>query len=99
MSALYYWYSFHLTKPLSFTELHLLKYKQQSLEYLTNFKAGRHSMFDKKPLAKFSPPTDENNYGDIYITNNLITDLYLNFVAKTRKKETINYCKTQTAIL
>jgi hypothetical protein len=38
---------------------------------------------------------DEDGYGDSPITNDLITDIYLEFIMKTRQEESVEYCKTR----
>jgi hypothetical protein len=65
------------------------------LEYLSYFKSARQNPFRRNDLQEFSSPTDENGYNDAFITHDLITDLYLEFVAKVRKSESIEYCKTR----
>ena len=80
-------------------ELHLLEYHQRMLEYLDYFKSQRRNpMLPKNHIRPFSSPTDEDGYADSSITNDLITDLYLDFVAKGRKSESIEYCQTRTGI-
>lgn len=78
------------------TELHLLEYKQRMLEYLSYFQSARQNPLARHDLQMFSSPTDEEGYGDSFITHDLITDLYLDFVARVRESESIEYCKTRT---
>lgn len=69
------------------------------LEYLDYFKSQRqNSMRPKNHIRPFSSPMDEDGYGDSLITNDLITDLYIDFVSKGRKSESIEYCQTRTGI-
>ena len=42
---------------------------------------------------------DEDGYGDSPITNDLITDIYLEFIMKTRQEESVEYCKTREGLL
>ena len=70
------------------------------LEYLLYFKSGRQNpMIKRNSVRPFSSPLDEGGYGDSYITNDLITDLYLDFIAKGRKSESIEYAQTRTGTL
>lgn len=86
-----------LTTATVSTELHLLEYRQRMLEYLLYFKSGQQNrMTERNSVRPFSSPTDENGYGDSFITNDLITDLYLDFIAKGRKSESIEYAQTRT---
>lgn len=67
------------------------------LEYLLYYKSRRTSPFSARScIQPFSSPTDEEGYGDSFITNDLITDLYLDFIAKGRKSESIEYTQTRT---
>lgn len=70
------------------------------LEYLEYFSAVKQNpLLPRNYVRPFSLPTDENGYADSFITNDLITDLYLDFVAKGRKVESIEYCQTRTGKL
>jgi hypothetical protein len=44
----------------------------------------------------FSSPTDEKGYHDAFVTNDIITALYRDFIANGRQSESIEYCKTRT---
>lgn len=65
------------------------------LEYLSYFNLARPNPFNQTYLQKFSAPMDEDGYGDSPITNDLITDIYLEFIMKTRQEESVEYCKTR----
>ncbi|KAF8973795.1 hypothetical protein BDZ97DRAFT_1912253 [Flammula alnicola] len=78
-------------------QLHLLEYRQRMLEYLSYFKSARPSLFKRNNLQKFSSPTDEKGYNDCFLTNDLVTDLYLDFIARVRQSESVEYSKTRTA--
>ena len=69
------------------------------LEYLSYFNLARPNLFSRTYLQKFSAPTDEDGYGDSPITNNLITDVYLEFITKTRQDKSVEYCKTREGLL
>ena len=68
-------------------ELHLLEYKQKMLEYLRCLETRHVSDFRPNPLQPFSTPFDTKGYDDHCITDDLITDLFLEFSERTRKKE------------
>jgi hypothetical protein len=77
-------------------ELHLLEYHQRMLEYLTAFEARKVNVFQPVSLQEFSTHDDPNGYDDNCITNDMITDVYVEFVNKTRQQESTSYCKTRT---
>lgn len=67
------------------------------MEYLTYFQTARRNPFQKRsPLIEFSSPLDEKGYCDTFITDDLITDLYLVFSTKSRQQESAEYCATRT---
>ena len=80
-------------------ELHLLSYKKQILEYLTFFRSRKPNLFGQETqLAMFSKHDLEAGYNDTPITSDMVTDVYLDFVEKTRQKESADYCKTLTGM-
>ena len=88
----------NLHADLIISELHLLEYKQSMLEYLSYFNSARPNPFNQTYLQEFSAPMDEDGYGDSPITNDLITDIYLDFITKTRQEESVEHCKTREGI-
>ena len=78
------------------SELHLLEYKQRMLEYLNHFRTRRVNLFRANidRLLGFSSPSDVDGYGDKCISNDLITDLLLEFSERTRKIESTEYLQT-----
>ncbi|KAF9523225.1 hypothetical protein CPB83DRAFT_775787, partial [Crepidotus variabilis] len=48
-------------------------------------------------LHEFSAPDDPSCYNDAPITNDIITDIYLDFTKRFREPESVAYCKTRTA--
>jgi hypothetical protein len=54
------------------------------------------NVFQPVSLQKFSSHDDPNGYDDKWITNDMITDVYVEFVNKTRQRESTSYCKTRT---
>ncbi|CAA7261854.1 unnamed protein product [Cyclocybe aegerita] len=79
-------------------KLHLLEYYERKLEYLSCFEAAHLHPFpgQRTNLEMFSEPGQESGYSDAFITNDLITDIYLDFIKKTREGESHNYCQTRT---
>ncbi|KAF8969039.1 hypothetical protein BDZ97DRAFT_1754967 [Flammula alnicola] len=67
------------------------------LEYLSYFKSARQNPFKRNNLLNFSSPTDENGYNDFFLMNDLITNIYLDFIARVRQSELVEYCKIRTA--
>jgi hypothetical protein len=81
------------------SELHLLQYQQKALEYLQHFSRRRVTPFRSDPLKKFSSPYHMDGYADNYISDDLITDLYLEFSERTRRDESEKYLRTLTGKL
>jgi hypothetical protein len=77
-------------------ELHLLEYKEKHLDYLRNFQNRRISPLRPDSLNEFSGPWDMTGYADNSITDDLITDLYLEFSEQTRRVESDKYLRTLT---
>lgn len=75
--------------------MHLLEYKTRMYEYLRYFKKAKQNPFKRNDLLNFSSITDKEGYNDSFLTNDLITTLYIDFVARGRKTESIEYCKTR----
>ena len=82
--------------PRDPTELHLLEYKQGFLEYLQSFQQCHISPFETMPLLEFSSPYDTEGYAYDSITDDLITDLFLEFSEWTQKDESNEYMQTFT---
>ncbi|KAK6971771.1 hypothetical protein R3P38DRAFT_3297859 [Favolaschia claudopus] len=79
-------------------QLHLLEYHEHSLEYLqayqeSNFKPGTIAF--PRPFIPFSAPTEEG-YDDTPITDDLIRDVYMGFVERTRRGESSEYLRNLT---
>jgi len=69
------------------------------LEFVTVFKGRRTNPFQPLELQEFSGWKDPNGYNDGSITNDMVTDIYLEFIKKTRRVESSDYCKTRTGQL
>jgi hypothetical protein len=76
------------------TELHLLEYKQAALEYLQEFQKKKSAIFQEVELTEFSGPHDPLGYNDKSISDDLITDILLEFTKRTRKLESAEYLQT-----
>jgi len=68
------------------------------LEYVTAFGRRKPSPFQPLALQKFSQWNDPEGYrdNDGCITDDMVTDIYLEFVKKTCKSESSSYLKTRT---
>ena len=53
-------------------------------------------MFQPVALQKFSARDNADGYNDNSMTHEMVTDIYLEFVNKTRERESSSYCKTRT---
>jgi len=78
------------------TELHVLEYHRVVLEYLQEFEADKPTVFRKRRLIPFSEPRDPTGYGDGSITDDLITEVLLEFSERTRKQESSDYLQGLT---
>jgi len=65
------------------TELHLLGYHKQALEYLNYFKSIPDGRFVPPQLRSFSEPTDKLSYNDNPICDDLVTEIFLEFSNRT----------------
>jgi len=57
------------------------------LEYLTAFRGRQPNMFQPLALQKFSGWDNPDGYDDNSMTHEMVTDIYLEFVNKTRERE------------
>jgi hypothetical protein len=85
-------------KLITKLELHLLEYKQRELEYLQFFGHRRVSPFQTVSLKAFSSPFDVEGYADDSITDDLVTDLFLEFSERSRQIESEKYVRTLTGV-
>lgn len=51
---------------------------------------------DRPNFQQFSTPENKQGYNDSPITHDLITDVYLEFIQRTRQEESSEYCRTRT---
>ncbi|KAJ7150806.1 hypothetical protein C8R46DRAFT_1229740 [Mycena filopes] len=76
-------------------QLHLLEYHEHYLEYLqayTKVYGGAGSPFLQSKVTPFSPP-GEAGYNDVSITDDLIREVYMAFVERTRSGESDEYLR------
>jgi hypothetical protein len=78
------------------SELHLLKYHKRVLEYLQYFKSIPDGRFVPPQLKSFSDPTDKHGYNDDPISDDVITEVFLEFSNRTRNEESDEYLRTLT---
>jgi hypothetical protein len=66
------------------------------LEYLRSFEGARQNPFKPLVLQQFSAPDSTTGYNNKSISDDTITDVYLEFCERTRKGESSEYLKTIT---
>jgi hypothetical protein len=79
-------------------ELHLLEHRKKMLEYLQIVKPRRISPFETVPVEPFSAPYDAEGYADTSISDDMVTDVFLEFSSRTRKKESEKYLRSITGM-
>ncbi|KAK7027758.1 hypothetical protein R3P38DRAFT_3190841 [Favolaschia claudopus] len=89
-------------RPSTTSELHLLEYKQRELEYLEAYRTRFIPTFNfgsaTDPIQEFSAPYSIDGYNDESITDDLITDTFIEFTDRTRAVECSKYLRTLKAI-
>jgi hypothetical protein len=66
------------------------------LEYLQSFEGAQQNIFKPTLLQQFSAPNSTTGYNDKTISDDIITELYLNFGQRTRQEESSEYLRTLT---
>lgn len=75
--------------------MHLLEYRLRMFDYLRAFESQAVAMPLFRPqLHAYSLPTDPEGYADASITDDLISDVYLEFNQRTRERESMDYIRT-----
>jgi hypothetical protein len=69
------------------------------LEYLRSFDGARQNIFRPVLLQQFSAPNSTTGYNDKFISDDIITELYLEFGQRTRQEESSEYLRTLTGEL
>src|SRR6266576_1253348 len=80
------------------SELHLLDYHKKVLEYLNVFKSLPDTRLVPFPLKSFSEPHDKEGFNSHSISDETITEVFLEFGEKTRNKESDEYTHTLTGM-
>src|SRR6266536_4905682 len=78
------------------SELHIQEYFRQKQAYLQAFERQQPSLFCPLELKAYSDLCDVNGYCDKSVTDEMITEIYLEFGDKTRKAESDSYLRTRT---
>jgi hypothetical protein len=78
------------------SELHILEYFKQKYAYLEAFERRGPTVFNQFELQTFSKPNEEQGYDNKSITDDIITEIYLEFSNKTRRAESDSYLRTRT---
>ncbi|CAK5283262.1 unnamed protein product [Mycena citricolor] len=84
-------------------QLHLLEYHRRLREYLQAYKATISSgslvgFFRAPDLPNFSSPTEDHGYRDATISNDVITEVYVEFSRQTREAESAVYLRNTSGI-
>lgn len=88
------WLNLHVTQ-----ELHLFKYHCRHLEYLKILGGQKESgVFAVGPPTSFSGPYEQKGYNDKTITDDMITDVLLEFNERSRRQEASEFTRTLTGI-
>jgi hypothetical protein len=64
-------------------------------DYLIYCESAHQHGFKRNNLRAFSSPTDKKGYNDFYITHNMVTDVYMDFIITVQKAESVEYCMTR----
>jgi hypothetical protein len=84
-------------KPLlASLELHLQEYFRDKHAYLQVFERRQPSIFCPLKLQAFSDPESVNGYDMRSISDEMVTETYLEYNNKTRKLESEAYLRTRT---
>jgi hypothetical protein len=81
---------------MNVSELYLLEYHKSFLEYLEFFQSVPGGGFNPLQLKAFSEPTDKLGYNDDSITDDLTTDVFLEFSQRSCNEESDEYLQTLT---
>jgi hypothetical protein len=84
------------------TELHLLEYRRQFLSYLQAFADHPDTHFQPAILKAFSKPSNDRThiknsplgYDDKSISDEMITEVFVEFSKQTRQAESEQYLRT-----
>jgi hypothetical protein len=78
-------------------ELHLQEYFRDKYAYLQAFSCQQFSLFHPTlELKAFSDPCDKSGYDGRSISDEMVTEAYIEYSDKTRKAESDAYLRTKT---
>ncbi|KAJ3523711.1 hypothetical protein NM688_g8682 [Phlebia brevispora] len=83
---------------------HLLEFSMRKAEYVNetarSVRPGQQMTLDGglRKIVPYSAPMNKKGYNDRYITHDLISDIYLEFVRRTREAESSAYLRTLTGV-
>jgi hypothetical protein len=80
------------------SELHLLDYHKKVLEYLNVFESLPDTRLVPLPLKTFSEPHDKLGFNSNSISDETVTEVFLEFSEKTRNEESDEYTRTLTGM-
>jgi hypothetical protein len=72
------------------------EYHRQKFGYLQAFERRHPTPFCPLDLKAFSDPCDMEGYDDRSVTDDMITEVYVEFGNKTRKAESDSYLRTKS---
>ena len=64
------------------------------LDYLRSIESAPHNNFKSVLLQQFSAPDSTTGYNDTIISDDIITELYLEFSKRTRQEESSEYLRS-----
>jgi len=89
-----------LTEYDKCTELHLLEYHKEVLEYLEISQSLPSCQLEGPvKLEPFSEPNDKCGYNDSPISDDMITEVFVEFSERTRREESDEYIRTRTGMI
>ena len=75
--------------------MHLLEHRLRMFDYLRTFETQYKALPLCRPrLQVYSAPTDPQGYADVSITDDMISDVYLEFSQRVRQEESMSYVRT-----
>ncbi|TFY77528.1 hypothetical protein EWM64_g6486 [Hericium alpestre] len=79
-------------------QLHLLEYNKAQLEYLRTYRSVHSAYFHYRALQPFMEPFNAKGYGGPSISDEIISEVYLDFTTRSREDESQRYMRTIRAV-